>query len=97
MNYQKILEAALKLGGLTVSELAHWLEVPRPSLQMWLKGTTPHLPTQDKINRKLAQLESAITKSPRPFVPDRYTKRQRRQYLVNQKAKFRRVELGYDE
>ena len=97
MSYRERLQAAIKLGGLSISELAHWLEVPRPSLQAWLRETTPRPNTRAKIDRKLAQLERAISGCTAPFVPDRYTLRQRRTYLVNQKARFRRVELGYED
>jgi hypothetical protein len=97
MNYQEKLALALEIGGLKVSELADWLEVPRASLQAWLAGTHPHKPTRDKIDRKLAQLERAVADLPAPFVPDHLTQRQRRQYLVNQRAKFRKRELGYED
>ena len=97
MNYEAKLKAAMKLGGLSITELAHWLEVPRPSLQGWLVGTTPQRNTCDRIDRKLAQLQRAVSGCAYPFIPDTYTQRQRRNYLVNQKARFRRIELGHDE
>lgn len=97
MNYQEKLKAALELGGFKVSELAYWLEVPRPSLQMWLLGTKPHRATQDKLDRKLLQLERAASFVAGPFIPDKFTQRQRKMYLTNQKAKLRRKELGFDD
>jgi hypothetical protein len=82
------LEEILQLGGLSVAELSVWLDCPRPTLAMWLKGSEPRDYNRIKINRRLILLYLAISQAGGPFIPEDLTLSRRREHLLEKKSEF---------
>jgi hypothetical protein len=88
MDTKDQLEEALLLGAMTVSELCLWLDCPRPTLSMWLRGTEPRPLNKKKVDRRLKALHKAMSETGYPFIPEEFTLSQRKGFLANKKSEF---------
>jgi hypothetical protein len=79
--YQR-LERCREIGGLTLADLALWLETPRETVKSWMIGR--HYPTpalRTELFRKLDDLELAIAEANGPLVPSSIRRQTRPTYL----------------
>jgi len=73
----------MHVGGLTVADVALWLDVPRTTVRDWLNcDKTPRTFKQCYIKIKLAALNEVIAKNNGRVIPASITLRNRKAYLV---------------
>ena len=92
LTFQGRLERCVRLGDLTVSDLARWFDRPRSTVNTWLAGRTPydHGPSGHRATADLALLEQAIRARVGFPVPVGLTWRLRAKHLQDHRDAFKR-------
>lgn len=81
MNINARLISAREKAALSITDMGHWFEIQRRTMETWLRGSVPYAHRHAHIEAKLDLLEKAIKAGKHFPVPMSVTQYQRQAYL----------------